>query len=153
MKPVVVAGRMRKGDRLCSFSASYRSQSSSADNRPRHVMGSSASSVIFKFLPVQQLREKTVAGASGAGKDERPDKQEFMAKKKAVRMPAHISPMLCTLVKEPPDMPGYLYEIKWDGYRIIAFVGKGSVRMDSRSGLDYTKKISSRSRCARQVVS
>jgi bifunctional non-homologous end joining protein LigD len=54
--------------------------------------------------------------------------------------------MLCTLVREPPEMAGYLYEIKWDGYRIIAFIKKGSakkrgsVRMDSRSGLDYTKR-------------
>jgi bifunctional non-homologous end joining protein LigD len=54
--------------------------------------------------------------------------------------------MLCTLVREPPDMPGYLYEVKWDGYRIIAFIRKGSagrpgsVRMDSRGGLDYTKR-------------
>jgi len=48
--------------------------------------------------------------------------------------------MLATLVKEPPSDPTYLYEIKWDGYRIISYVQKGKVRMDSRSGLDYTSK-------------
>jgi len=55
-------------------------------------------------------------------------------------MPSAISPMLCTLTKEVPDDPEYLYEIKWDGYRILSFVGKGKVRMHSRSALDYTKK-------------
>lgn len=56
------------------------------------------------------------------------------------KMPAHIRPMLCTLIKEPIDRDDYLYEVKWDGYRIVSFVEKGKVRMDSRSGLNYTSK-------------
>lgn len=56
------------------------------------------------------------------------------------RMPASISPMLCTLVKEPIIDQRFIYEVKWDGYRIISYVNNGKVRMDSRSGLDYTKK-------------
>lgn len=60
--------------------------------------------------------------------------------KKQAPLPRSISPMLATLVKEPPADPAYLYEIKWDGYRIISYVQKGKVRMDSRSGLDYTSK-------------
>lgn len=56
------------------------------------------------------------------------------------KMPAHINPMLCTLVKDPLDSEDYLYEVKWDGYRIISFVEKGKVHMDSRSGLNYTTK-------------
>jgi bifunctional non-homologous end joining protein LigD len=52
----------------------------------------------------------------------------------------HIEPMLCTLVKEPPTDADYLFEMKWDGYRIISYVENGKVRMDSRSGLDYTSK-------------
>jgi len=55
-------------------------------------------------------------------------------------MPTSIAPMLCTLTKEPPDDPHYLFEIKWDGYRIISYVNKGKVRMDSRSALNYTSK-------------
>lgn len=55
-------------------------------------------------------------------------------------MPQRISPMLCTLIREPVDDPDYLYEIKWDGYRIVSYVNGNSVRMDSRSALDYTSK-------------
>jgi len=55
-------------------------------------------------------------------------------------MPSSVSPMLCTLNRELVDDPAYLYEVKWDGYRIISYVKKGKVRMDSRSALDYTKK-------------
>lgn len=57
-----------------------------------------------------------------------------------VGMPEHIEPMLCTLVKEPIDNAAYLYEMKWDGYRIIARVEDGVVRLNSRSGLDYTAR-------------
>jgi bifunctional non-homologous end joining protein LigD len=55
-------------------------------------------------------------------------------------MPGSIAPMLCILTKEPIDDPEYLFEIKWDEYRIISYINKGKVRMDSRSALNYTGK-------------
>lgn len=55
-------------------------------------------------------------------------------------MPVVVSPMLCTLVKEPFDDAGCIFEIKWDGYRLISHVNGATVQMKSRSGLDYTKK-------------
>jgi bifunctional non-homologous end joining protein LigD len=48
--------------------------------------------------------------------------------------------MLCTLLRQPVRDPDYIHEIKFDGYRIIAHVNKRWVRLDSRSGLDYTSK-------------
>ncbi|MCS3801106.1 DNA ligase D [Niastella sp. OAS944] len=56
------------------------------------------------------------------------------------KMPSRISPMLCTLTKEVIQSEEYLYEVKWDGYRIISYAKGKNVRMDSRSGLDYTDK-------------
>jgi bifunctional non-homologous end joining protein LigD len=61
-------------------------------------------------------------------------------KKSKSTMPARISPMLCTLTKAPPGDNSYIYEVKWDGYRIVSYVKGTNVRMDSRSGLDYTSK-------------
>ena len=55
-------------------------------------------------------------------------------------MPGKVLPMLCTLVKEPPRHEDYIFEIKWDGYRIISYLNKNKVRLDSRSGKDYTSK-------------
>lgn len=55
-------------------------------------------------------------------------------------MPQSVKPMLCTLTKEVVPDDDYLYEVKWDGYRIISYIKGGKVRMDSRSALDYTKK-------------
>ena len=54
--------------------------------------------------------------------------------------PQSIEPMLCTLVKEPMDDPDFVHEVKWDGYRIIAFSRNGPVKLSLRSGLDYTNK-------------
>jgi bifunctional non-homologous end joining protein LigD len=48
--------------------------------------------------------------------------------------------MLSTLVKEPFNDPKYVYEIKFDGYRIIAYVDQLNVKLESRGGMDYTKK-------------
>jgi len=58
--------------------------------------------------------------------------------KKAI--PKAVSPMLCTLTKEVVGDKDYLYEIKWDGYRIISHIQDNKVKMSSRSALDYTKK-------------
>jgi bifunctional non-homologous end joining protein LigD len=65
---------------------------------------------------------------------------KFIKTGKKQAIPANIAPMLCTLTKDPVDDRGYIYEIKWDGYRIISYVKKGKVRMDSRSAKDYTNR-------------
>jgi bifunctional non-homologous end joining protein LigD len=65
---------------------------------------------------------------------------ELVKKGKKSNIPISISPMLCTLTKEVLQDPEYLYELKWDGYRIISYMNNGKVRMDSRSALDYTRK-------------
>jgi len=48
--------------------------------------------------------------------------------------------MLATLVDKPFDDPGWLYEIKWDGYRAIALVNKGSVNIISRNNKSFNEK-------------
>jgi bifunctional non-homologous end joining protein LigD len=37
-------------------------------------------------------------------------------------MPKSVKPMLCTLTKEVVPDDDYLYEVKWDGYRIISYI-------------------------------
>jgi len=57
-------------------------------------------------------------------------------------MPTAINPMLATSVDDPFDDPEWLYEIKWDGYRAIAFISKGKVRLVSRNQNDLTAQYS-----------
>jgi bifunctional non-homologous end joining protein LigD len=53
-------------------------------------------------------------------------------------MPTAIHPMLATSVEKPFDDPEWLFEIKWDGYRAVAFIAKGKVCLVSRNQNDLT---------------
>ena len=53
-------------------------------------------------------------------------------------MPSAIHPMLATATTEPFDDPNWLFEIKWDGYRAVAFVDSGRLRLVSRNQNDLT---------------
>lgn len=48
----------------------------------------------------------------------------------------YIKPMLAKLHDKPFDDPGWIFEIKWDGYRAIAETGK-RMRLYSRNGLSF----------------
>jgi bifunctional non-homologous end joining protein LigD len=51
-----------------------------------------------------------------------------------------ISPQLATLATSPPEGNEWLHEIKLDGYRAIVTLGRGRVRIYSRSGQDWTER-------------
>jgi bifunctional non-homologous end joining protein LigD len=53
-------------------------------------------------------------------------------------MPTVIHPMLATITAKAFDNPDWLFEIKWDGYRAVAFIEDGRVRLASRSQNDLT---------------
>ncbi len=53
-------------------------------------------------------------------------------------MPHAIYPMLATLVDSPFDDDEWLYEVKWDGYRAVAFLDGRSLRLVSRNQNDLT---------------
>jgi bifunctional non-homologous end joining protein LigD len=55
-------------------------------------------------------------------------------------MPAAIHPMLATSVDKPFDGPEWLFEIKWDGYRAIAFIENGQLRLVSRNQNELTPR-------------
>lgn len=54
-------------------------------------------------------------------------------------IPKNVKPMKATLVDEPFDDPDWLYEVKWDGYRAVAFINKGDVQLVSRNNLPFDK--------------
>jgi len=48
--------------------------------------------------------------------------------------------MLATLVDQPFDSPDWIYEIKWDGYRVIGYLNRGKVEIRSRNNLSFNEK-------------
>jgi bifunctional non-homologous end joining protein LigD len=55
---------------------------------------------------------------------------------KKARMPEFLPPMLATLTDAPFDSDQWLYEIKWDGYRVEAVVRDGQARIWTRRRID-----------------
>lgn len=51
-----------------------------------------------------------------------------------------IEPMKARLVDKAPPAGGFIYEIKFDGFRAMAFIGKGGVRLLSRNDKDLGGK-------------
>nr|MDQ2735464.1 ATP-dependent DNA ligase [Pseudomonadota bacterium] len=64
-----------------------------------------------------------------------------IAKKAA--LPATFSPQLATLVTEAPDDGGWTYEIKFDGYRLLARVDGDDVRLVTRNDNDWSSRMKS----------
>ncbi len=54
------------------------------------------------------------------------------------KLPAHLQPMLATLVANAPTGDDWLHEVKYDGYRMLARIAKGKCTLLSRSGKDWT---------------
>jgi bifunctional non-homologous end joining protein LigD len=55
-------------------------------------------------------------------------------------LPEDVRPCLATLVDKVPTGDRWIHEIKWDGYRLIAYLDHGSVVLRTRNGLDWTHR-------------
>ena len=62
--------------------------------------------------------------------------------KKGVKkaQPSEVQPMLATLADKPFDAPAWLYEIKWDGYRAVAYMNKKGTKLLSRNNKSFNEK-------------
>lgn len=49
---------------------------------------------------------------------------------------------LCTLTNQIPTGKNWLFEIKYDGYRIVSYILNGKARLVTRGNVDYSKKLS-----------
>ncbi|MCE6987819.1 DNA ligase D [Dyadobacter sp. CY323] len=65
---------------------------------------------------------------------------DILKKAKKSKFPETLVPMLATLVNEPFDDPGWEYEVKWDGYRAVAYMNKGEVEIKSRNKKSFNDK-------------
>jgi bifunctional non-homologous end joining protein LigD len=97
---------------------------------------------VISGLSIEQMADNAGAAvwqSNRAPKEEKHKTKQLSSGKKAP-FPSKVKPMLCTLTKEPLIHEDYLYELKWDGYRIVSYVEKGKVRLASRNGINYTAK-------------
>ena len=66
-------------------------------------------------------------------------------------MKPDLRPMLATLTDKPFDDPDWIFETKWDGFRLMAKIKDGSVALYSRNLIDLSSKYPSICRALRQV--
>ncbi|WP_184497654.1 MULTISPECIES: non-homologous end-joining DNA ligase [Rhizobium] len=55
-------------------------------------------------------------------------------------MPARIEPCLALLKARPPQGDDWVYEIKWDGYRLAVHIEPTGIRILTRGGHDWTHR-------------
>ena len=61
---------------------------------------------------------------------------------KEARLPEEFTPELATLVDSPPlDPAEWVFEVKFDGYRMLARIEGGEVRLITRNANDWTDKL------------
>src|SRR2546423_15348688 len=66
-------------------------------------------------------------------------------------MPPFIEPCDPTLHEQPPTGPGWLYEIKTDGYRAQVHIRHGEVTIYSRNGYDWTEQFAAIAEAAKKL--
>jgi bifunctional non-homologous end joining protein LigD len=63
------------------------------------------------------------------------------AEARRAKLPDVLMPQLATLVEEPPAGDGWIYEAKFDGYRVLARLEDGDVKLFTRNGNDWTARL------------
>jgi bifunctional non-homologous end joining protein LigD len=101
------------------------------------VIAALPDSVVAKPLGLVEVREPR-GGAVGAT-SARPSTLDLSGAKKAP-LPARLEPQLATLATSPPA-GDWIVETKFDGYRVMARVERGSARLITRGGHDWTSKM------------
>jgi bifunctional non-homologous end joining protein LigD len=66
--------------------------------------------------------------------------KEILKKAQPTPIPKNIEPMLATLISEPIDEVGWVYEMKWDGYRAVAYINNNKVDICSRNNKSFNQK-------------
>lgn len=85
---------------------------------------------------IVQAMPKSVLSDATVGKSKTRTKRE----KKPITLPEQLTPQLATLVDRAPD-GDWQYEIKFDGYRMLARILDGEVRLFTRNGHDWTERL------------
>ncbi|TBU77395.1 DNA ligase D [Phytopseudomonas daroniae] len=84
--------------------------------------------------------QKPAANQSRSSTTRRKATSNTKARGKDQAMPELLSPQLATLVSAPPG-GDWMYEVKYDGYRIMARIADGEVKLFSRNGHDWTQRM------------
>jgi bifunctional non-homologous end joining protein LigD len=66
-------------------------------------------------------------------------------------MPERVEPCLALLKTRPPTGPDWLFEVKWDGYRLAIHIEPKGIRILTRAGHDWTHRFPAIAGAARNL--
>ncbi|MGE8499505.1 MAG: DNA ligase D [Pseudomonas sp.] len=91
---------------------------------------------------LQAQPNSIMSGASVGDKQPKPPAKRAPGKRKktSAALPEQLTPQLATLVDSAPSGDWH-YEVKLDGYRIMARIQDGQVRLLTRNGHDWTERL------------
>ncbi|TVT91046.1 DNA ligase D [Pseudomonas sp. RGB] len=96
---------------------------------------------------IVEAEPKSVLSDASVGKSRPPAKRQKASAakkapvaKRAEALPEQFAPQLATLVDRAPE-GDWQYEIKFDGYRMLARIRDGEVRLFTRNGNDWTDRL------------
>jgi bifunctional non-homologous end joining protein LigD len=104
---------------------------------------------VISHLTVEEMAENRTARIWNSNRSEQPQQAQHLSATEITRlikqgnktkMPQGIKPMKCELIHEPFDHEDWIYELKLDGYRIIAAADGKKVILTTTEVQNYTKK-------------
>jgi bifunctional non-homologous end joining protein LigD len=130
---------------LLNKNIANRLESATVDKHVRGWPGSSDHAPVWIELADKGLSEKKKAKAEATivqlpAINQRPTStgiEDVLSKAPKAAMPTKLQPMKATLVREPFDDVGWLYEIKWDGYRALAVIDNSQAELISRNNISF----------------
>ena len=107
-----------------NFYGAKRGEESSLKSKKEIVLNKRSDVKKAKAINTKETDEKTATH------------KIFNAGKRA-KFPVALTPMLATMVDKPFDKEGWQYEIKWDGYRAVAFCNNSKAALKSRNDKSF----------------
>jgi bifunctional non-homologous end joining protein LigD len=126
LKAAWLADAIARVDKKKSKSTAENAESAKKSNGKKAAL---APPVVAESPVIPQNIESSASSAASAVNGSRPIKRP---------MPTAIHPMLAESIEKPFDGKDWLFEIKWDGYRAVAFIENGKVRLVSRNQNELT---------------
>ena len=114
-----------QGSRSAALKAKFSTRTGKARVRAPQKKASDKKQDSAKKRSKERAKDRDIARIAGARKASLPD---------------FVPPCLATLSAQAPASGDWLHEIKFDGYRILARIEDGVVRLKTRNGLDWTER-------------